>query len=345
MAIYANTEVQAVADAGGLQLNDFMIMPSGQVMSWDGSRWNPSIRGTTGENYYVEPGHATTSGLRWNGNGGFVTENEWNNISASMGNVDPGSSVVGGGNGTTNDTTNQGTTSTTGGSPVTMADFIRNVESQTLQGRRNVFDRYADAQAFGRFLNPLARSVLSRQFDPLSSQYLLASAPTAAGGAAGYNVADAGTGLSFRDFLGGSARPGYTLADGVGAYGDMAGTPVFGTQGTMGMTPWSRSQWQTRIGGLFGTPAEGTTMPTMPTGAAGDFLGALSMGEAANMIANAQTAGLNPILARSAPAGINRAIAAWQEANPEAGAAQLLRSYVGSGNTGGGTPVFNQFVT
>jgi hypothetical protein len=312
-------------------------------MLWDGSRWNPTKKGTTGENLYVEPGHATTSGLRWNGNNGFVTENVWNNI--SMGNVDPSSSVVGGGNGATNDTTNQGTTSTTGGSPVTMADFIRNEESRTLQGRRNVFDRYADAQAFGRFLNPLAQSVLSRQFDPLSSQYMLAAAPTAAGGAAGYNVADAGTGLSFRDFLGGSARPGYTVADGVGAYGGMAGTPVFGTQGTMGMTPWSRNQWQTRIGELFDVTPPGATMPSMPTGAAADYLSALSMGEAANMIANAQTAGLNPILARSAPAGINRAIAAWQEANPEAGAAQLLRSYVGGANTRGGTPVFNPFGT
>jgi hypothetical protein len=316
MAIYANTEVQAVQNAGNLQLGDSMILPSGDMMTWDGTRWNPT--GTKANH-----GDTTTSGLTWNSSGTF-----------EQGQADTGyiASVTGGGG-------EVSPTNTTGGSPVTMADFIKNVESQTLQGRRNVFDRYADSEAFGRFLNPLARSVLSRQFDPMSSQYMLAAAPTAAGGAAGYNVSDAGTGLSFRDFLGGGARPTYAG----GVYGGMAGTPAFGTQGTMGMTPWSRDQWQTRIGGLFGTPAEGTTMPGMPTGAAGDFLGALSMGEAANMIANAQTAGLNPILARSAPGGINRAIAAWQEANPTAGGAQLLRSYVGSPNTGGGTPTFNPF--
>ena len=327
MAIYANTEVQAVQNAGNLQLGDSMILPSGDMMTWNGTRWNPT--GTK-----ANQGDTTSSGLIWDGSSGFISSQDWDDT-AGIGGL-PGEGGAGAGGGSSSPTSS---TSTTGGSPVTMADFIRNVESQTLQGRRNVFDRYADSEAFGRFLNPLARSVLSRQFDPMSSQYMLAAAPTAAGGAAGYNVSDAGTGLSFRDFLGGGARPTYAG----GVYGDMAGTPAFGTQGTMGMTPWSRDQWQTRIGGLFGTPAEGTTMPGMPTGAAGDFLGALSMGEAANMIANAQTAGLNPILARSAPAGINRAIAAWQEANPTAGGAQLLRSYVGSPNTGGGTPTFNPF--
>jgi len=329
---------------GELNIGDQIITPNGQVFEWSGTGYL-----STGTTAYQVPGMqgwwVGTPGGEQNSLSVITTPSE---DTSTMGGVSPGQGggSNGGGNGKTNDTAiNPGTTSTTGGSPVTMADFIRNEESRTLQGRRNVFDRYADAQAFGRFLNPLARSVLSRQFDPMSSQYMLAAAPTAAGGAAGYNVSDAATGLSFRDFLGGGARPGYTVADGVGAYGDMVGTnnPAFGTQGTMGMTPWSRNQWQTRIGGLFGTPAEGTTMPVMPTGAAGDYLDALSMAEAANMIANAQIAGLNPIAGRSAGSGINRAIAAWQEANPEAGGAQLLRSYVGSPNTGGGAPVFNPF--
>ena len=140
-------------------------------------------------------------------------------------------------------------------------------------------------------------------------------------------------------------RPAYTAAGGYGA--NMIEKPIFGGEGQMNTlgSPWTRGDWQTRIANLFGTPVEGTTMPAMPgTGAVGDFLGGVSMAEAANMISNAQTAGLNPIVARTAPAGINRAIASWQQTNPERSAAELLRSYVGGTNTGGGAPVFGAFV-
>ena len=298
-----------------LQIGDQVKLANGQIMQWNGSGWSytgTKVSGTPTVNY-------------GGGDGGDI------------GATNTGTTNTG--------TTNTGTTNTTGGaSPVTTADAIRAMESQTLQGRRGMFDRYTDAQAFNRFLNPLARAVMGRQFDPLSSQYLLASAPTAAGGAAQFNVADAGTGLTFHDFMTGE-RPTYTAAGGYGE--NMIEKPIFGGEGQMNTlgSPWSRSDWQTRIGNLFGTPAEGTTMPAMPgTGAAGDFLGGLSMAEAANMIANAQTAGLNPIVARTAPAGINRAIAAWQQTNPQRSAAELLRSYVGGTNTGGGAPVFGAFV-
>jgi hypothetical protein len=227
---------------------------------------------------------------------------------------------------------------------VSTMDAIRAIESQGMMDRRAVFDRYRDAQAFNRFLNPLAQAVLRRQFDPMSSQYMLASAPTTAGGAAQFNPAGGTeTGLTFQDFLTGQRPSSYTTAGGYGA--GMVDTPVFGGQGTMGVTPWTRGQWQGRIANLFGTDAAPGVMPDMPgVGAAGDYLGDLTMSEAANMIANAQTAGLNPIVARSAPAGINRAIASWQQTNPEAGAADLLRSYVGGSNIGGGAPVFGAFV-
>jgi len=312
---YSPEEAEKRRIRDGLQIGDQVLLDNGQLMQWNGSGWSytgTKVSGTGTVNY-------------GGGNGG-----------------DTGATNTG----TTNTgTTNTGTTNTTGGtSPVSTADAIRAMESQTLQGRRGMFDRYTDAQAFNRFLNPLARAVMGRQFNPLSSQYMLASAPTAAGGAAQFNVADAGTGLTFQDFMTGE-RPAYTAAGGYGE--NMIETPIFGGEGQMNTlgSPWTRSDWQGRIANLFGDTAAMGTMPAMPgTGAVGDFLGGLSMAEAANMISNAQTAGLNPIVARSAPAGINRAIASWQQTNPQRSAAELLRSYVGGTNTGGGAPVFGAFV-
>ena len=227
-----------------------------------------------------------------------------------------------------------------GASDVTMADYIRNLESQTRGGRGDVFARYRDTQEFDRFLNPMAQQVMADRFNPLSSQYLLAAAPTAAGGYGPWNTGAAGTGTSFRDFIGGGVAPTYTAGTtGYGAPG--AAGAVTGTGG-IGMNPWTRGQWTGRLGGLFGDIPEDANIPGMPTGDAADYLGALSMAEAANMVAQTQMAGLNPIAQRYAPAGINAAIAAWQEANPEVGAGGLLRSFVGGG-MGRGRPVFASF--
>jgi len=201
--------------------------------------------------------------------------------------------------------------------PRTMADFIRDIESQTRASRGYVYDRAADTSAFSRFMNPLARSVIQRQADPLSAQYLLAAAPTQLGGA----PSQVG---SFQDFISG----GTPLAYGAGAYGTR--TPEQISAGPFGTyrSPFTRGQWESRLSQL-NLPASGD-LSTLGADAQ-DFLAALSQDEARNMISQASLAGLNPITQRSLQPGLNRAFAAWEQANPTAGAGQILSDYVRGG--------------
>ena len=201
--------------------------------------------------------------------------------------------------------------------PRTMADFIRDIESQTRASRGYVYDRAADTSAFSRFMNPLARSVIQRQADPLSAQYLLAAAPTQLGGVPGQIG-------SFQDFISG----GTPVAYGAGAYGartdDQISAGPFGTY----RSPFTRGQWENRLSQL-NLPASGD-LSTLGADAQ-DFLAALSQDEARNMISQASLAGLNPITQRSLQPGLNRAFAAWEQANPTAGAGQILSDYVRGG--------------
>ena len=201
--------------------------------------------------------------------------------------------------------------------PRTMADFIRDIESQTRASRGYVYDRAADVNAFSRFMNPLARSVIQNQFNPLSAQYMLAAAPTQLGGAPGQVG-------SFQDFISG----GTPLAYGAGAYG--ARTPEEMSAGPFGTyrSPFTRGQWENRLSQL-NLPASGDLSSLGAD--AQDYLAALSQDEARNMIRQASLAGLNPITQRSLQPGLNRAFSAWEQANPTAGAGQILSDYVRGG--------------
>jgi hypothetical protein len=191
MAIYANTEVQSVLDAGGLQINDFMILPSGQVMSWDGDRWNPSIVGTTGEHYYVEPGQTTTSGLRWDGSSGFVSENEWNDVSLSMGDIDPGTTSI-----VATNTGNKGVSNMAPGdaawtdwSPV-FGEYTPQQQYTSLM-----------SSAMPQYFTPRWGQMAQRQFAPTFGRYLL--------GGYGGDTVGLGTGADFANwYQGQGASPG-----------------------------------------------------------------------------------------------------------------------------------------
>ena len=225
---------------------------------------------------------------------------------------------------------------TTGGDDtMTMADFIRDVESQTYGGRGETFNRLMARGGYNRYLNPQARAAITSQFVPLSSQYLMASAPTAAGGYSGYQpgLGQAGD-MSFRAFLTGGA-PSYGVApdpQGTSAYGAPGGGQFFnaGDQlgvstslgGAGGVTPWGQGQWRQRIGELF----PGGSTPGVGTSAA-NFLSVLSPEEAEGIIRSAATAGVNPIAQRYMSDVVANAVRRYRDANPAASASEMLRAY------------------
>ena len=234
-------------------------------------------------------------------------------------------SGTGGGNGGT------GGVGGTGAESTTMADYLRGLESQTIAGRRDVFDRQMDLQPFMQFINPSARAVVQqRYFDPLSSQYLLAAAPTELGGFAGWQRDPGATqpaGSTFEEFTGqsvpwsaiGEDQWGYP-GKGVGGYPQ---PPISGLQD---WAPWSRDQWRSRI--------EAMNLPTVPLAEATSlndlsrgYLGALSLPEAQAMIRQASVAGVNPIASRAAYPAIARDFSQWESANPTLGGGELLRQW------------------
>ena len=234
-------------------------------------------------------------------------------------------SGTGGGNGGT------GGVGGTGAESTTMADYLRGLESQTIAGRRDGFDMQMDLQPFMQFINPSARAVVQqRYFDPLSSQYLLAAAPTELGGFAGWQRDPGATqpaGSTFEEFTGqsvpwsaiGEDQWGYP-GKGVGGYPQ---PPISGLQD---WAPWSRDQWRSRI--------EAMNLPTVPLAEATSlndlsrgYLGALSLPEAQAMIRQASVAGVNPIASRAAYPAIARDFSQWESANPTLGGGELLRQW------------------
>ena len=217
--------------------------------------------------------------------------------------------------------TKEEATTVTGDTPTTdpnaLAEYIRDIESQTVRGRERQFERAMASQPFMQYLNPTARAVVeNRYFDPLSSQYLLAAAPTSLGGFGGWSPSsgevDPGT-ASFRSYL----RSPVTY--GQGAYGPRADATNLNQ-----WAPWNRQQWQSRLGGLF--PSAGATQ--QPTEWDRGYLESLSLPEAQQMISSATMAGINPIAARAGRPAMGRAFSRWEEQNPTGWGQDLLSQFV-----------------
>jgi hypothetical protein len=235
-----------------------------------------------------------------------------------------------------------GAVGATGAEPATMADYLRGLESQTIAGRRGVFERQMDLQPFMQFINPSARAVTQqRYFDPVSSQYLLAAAPTELGGFAGWQRDPGATqpaGSTFEEFTGQSV-PWSAIGEDQWGYpgkGVSGGYPQPPISGLQDWAPWSRDQWRSRI--------EAMNLPTVPLAEATSlndlsrgYLGALSLPEAQAMIRQASVAGVNPIASRAAYPAIARDFSQWESANPTLGGGELLRQWGTGGLDSGPT--------
>ena len=224
-----------------------------------------------------------------------------------------------------------GAVGATGAESTTMADYLRGLESQTIAGRRGVFERQMDLQPFMQFINPSARAVTQqRYFDPVSSQYLLAAAPTELGGFEGWQRDPGATqpaGSTFQEFTGQSV-PWSAIGEDQWGYpgkGVSGGYPQPPISGLQDWAPWSRDQWKSRI--------EAMKLPGTMAGVAGlgdlsrGYLGALSLPEAQAMIRQRSVAGVNPIASRAAYPAIARDFSQWESANPTLGGGELLRQW------------------
>ena len=219
----------------------------------------------------------------------------------------------------------------------TWADYIRGLESQTMGGRLGSYLQQLDVGPLG-YMNPAVRATARNWFDPMSSRYLLAAAPGTMGGYGGWQTgaetAGQPTGSTFADFLQQPLTYGAGTGEGP-AWGYTApteGTPdtTTGAGYLQAFQPWTRQQWAGRLGQMnLGAAADLTPEQT-------DFLGMLSMPETQSMIGSATMAGMNPIAQRAYRPGLSRAMSAWQMANPELGAGELLRQFA-TGAFGTGT--------
>ena len=219
----------------------------------------------------------------------------------------------------------------------TWADYIRGLESQTMGGRLGSYLQQLDVGPLS-YMNPAVRATARNWFDPMSSRYLLAAAPGDMGGYSGWetgaNVAGQPTGSTFAEYLQQPltfGRPGYQPTETTPTpwqYGAPTGDTTTGAGYLQAFQPWTRGQWAGRLGAmnLPGTAAGLTQEQT-------DYLGMLSMPETQSMIGSATMAGMNPIAQRAYRPGLSRAMSAWQMANPELGAGELLRQFATGGFT------------
>jgi len=223
----------------------------------------------------------------------------------------------------------------------TWADYIRGLESQTMGGRLGSYLQQLDTGPLG-YMNPAVRATARNWFDPMSSRYLLAAAPGTMGGygpwQTGAETAGQPTGSTFAEFL---QQPmeyrDYGGAPGEWGYKDHnVQDTTTGAGYLQAFQPWTRSQWAGRLGAmnLPGTAADLTDVQR-------DYLSVLTMPETQSMIGSATMAGMNPIAQRAYRPGLSRAMSAWQMANPELGAGELLRQFATGGfygNPGGYMP-------
>ena len=217
----------------------------------------------------------------------------------------------------------------------TWADLIRGKQSQTMAGRLGSYLQQLDVGPLG-YMNPAVRATARNWFDPMSSRYLLAAAPGSMGGygpwQTGADVSGQPTGSTFADYLkspftyerpiGPQALEGQEAAQLPYQYGAYGGPSVKTGGGYLdAFRPWTRSQWAGRLGQMnLGAAADLTPEQT-------DYLSVLTMPETQSMIGAATMAGMNPIAQRAYRPGLSRAMSAWQMANPELGAGELLRQF------------------
>jgi hypothetical protein len=238
----------------------------------------------------------------------------------------------------------------------TLADLLRRGTageiSQSLADRARTFQQFMDVSPFMDYLNPSTRALVRENwFNPMSSRYLMATAPTSMGGYSGFapgvDVEGPPPGSTFQEFLGvgpsASTFGPTTYAAGIPVggpheVGGATGIPTGGTYtapggaATMGanaFAPWSRNQWQSRFaglglpgvaaGGAYAAPAQGTDQR--------EWLAALGEAEAQQMIRSATMAGLNPIMARAMDPSLRRAFAQRELASPEMTGGEMLHRF------------------
>jgi len=245
-----------------------------------------------------------------------------------------------------------------------VAGALRGGVGTTVAGRRRQFEGDLYTQPFMRYASPAARSLISQQyFDPLSSRYLLAAAPSALGGYSGWEADpsswDMPGGAGFTDFLSNPLRysagtPGTPAF--AGEYDvdtntwtrpptpAVAATPAGYTAAPDMATsqfwqPWSRNEWVQRLGALdlptTGTAeAWGAWQPDLTDTQRGYLMGegGMTPAESQQIISSAALAGLNPIARRAMMPALNRAFAKWETEAPEvggvpAGGGELLRRF------------------
>ena len=242
-------------------------------------------------------------------------------------------------------------TDTQGDDMATWADLIRSEQSMTRGGRLESYLQNLDVGPLG-YMNPAVRSIARNWYDPMSSRYLLAAAPTSMGGYAPWRTTDV-EGVpaqsSFMDYLGGPLTfergiPAFTPEGEAGAqlpyeYGAYKGKGVGTGAGFLqAFQPWTRQQWAGRLGqlGLWDDPTaeqkaagvRGTVTSLADlTDEQRDYLGMFEMPEVLQMIRGATMSGMNPIARRAYQPGLSRAMSAWRMANPELGAGELLRQF------------------
>jgi hypothetical protein len=193
-------------------------------------------------------------------------------------------------------------------------------ESLTIPGRQAAFEaRMLTDPRFAQ-VNPWAQRMQADMFDPWSAKYSLAAAPISLGGwgqfGAGGTVAP--TFESFADpnlFGGYGARPQW----------DTVGTaPTAGDIGWSPMDRWSQAQWGERLApyanvdlgaeGYYGSPVE-------------TYLRTLDPKIAQQIITQAATAGLNPMMRQAAQAGLQGAFADFTRNNRMATGGDMLRAF------------------
>ena len=218
----------------------------------------------------------------------------------------------------------------------TWADYIRGLESQTMGGRLGSYLQQLDVGPLS-YMNPAVRATARNWFDPMSSRYLMAAAPGSMGGYSGWQTgaeaAGQPTGSTFAEYLQQPLTYGRGTGEGpawgympTALQGQALPDTATGAGYLQAFQPWTRGQWAGRLGAmnLPGTAAGLTQEQT-------DYLGMLSMPETQSMIGSATMAGMNPIAQRAYRPGLSRAMSAWQMANPELGAGELLRQFATGG--------------
>jgi len=209
-----------------------------------------------------------------------------------------------------------GTTSVGSYEPQTLADMIRQSESESRGGRARTYGQVADIDPTTMALSPVARNVVAQGFNPLSASWVLANAPYSAGGA------DPGWVGSFESFISPQSRVAYDPSRG----GYYQRTESEMTPGPWGRwhDPMTRADYEARLGAL-NLPAGGD-LTTLPMDVQ-NYLANLTFDEASNIMYGATAAGAGPLLRPTAESAIERGTARYRRGDPSRGAGQMLSDW------------------